>query len=28
MADLRNVYSETDAESAGFERYVAVGRAT
>ena len=26
MADLRNIYSAEDAERAGFERYVAVGR--
>jgi UDPglucose 6-dehydrogenase len=26
MADLRNVYSETEAKEAGFEAYVAVGR--
>jgi UDPglucose 6-dehydrogenase len=26
MADLRNIYSARDAERAGFEAYVAVGR--
>lgn len=26
MADLRNIYTEKDAERAGFEQYVAVGR--
>lgn len=26
MADLRNIYSPSDAKKAGFERYVAVGR--
>ncbi|MEE9388108.1 MAG: UDP-glucose/GDP-mannose dehydrogenase family protein [Paracoccaceae bacterium] len=26
MADLRNVYSESDAKNAGFENYIAVGR--
>jgi UDPglucose 6-dehydrogenase len=26
MADLRNIYSQQDAQRAGFEAYVAVGR--
>jgi UDPglucose 6-dehydrogenase len=26
MADLRNVYSATEAQEAGFEQYVGVGR--
>jgi UDPglucose 6-dehydrogenase len=27
MADLRNIYEPEDARAAGFERYVAIGRA-